>query len=103
MKTTLKQHVLCVLLILNAAGDGNHQHHRYGLCRCHDLQPKTQCEQRCAEAGKPVDKAACGSSEQVRPKIVDSYPAHGQILTGPVQEIRVTYDGTNYDVYPNRL
>ncbi len=36
---------------------------------------------------------SCGlGGEQNRPTFVDSYPAEGQALTGPLQEIRLTYD-----------
>ena len=37
--------------------------------------------------------AACGSGGQVRPHVIDTYPAPGQVLSGPLAEVRVTFDG----------
>jgi len=37
--------------------------------------------------------SSCGSATQVRPHVIDTYPAANQVLAGPLAEIRVTYDG----------
>ncbi len=57
---------------------------------------------------------SCGTADQVRPRVVGSFPADGQIVAGPVQEIRMgriraaiwenaTTNGTRYNVTVSRI